>query len=63
MKVSDVTDEDLEMSPFGILLRCVEPEKDQHFIDFCDWWIMRNGSEEPWPEHELEIIEPAIAGG
>lgn len=46
-----MTHEDLEIPLYGVILRRVTSQGPDH----CDWWIMRGGCEEPWPEWELEL--------
>lgn len=47
---------------FGIILRPTDPCVD-HKYDDCNWWLLYDGTEEPFSEYDLDLVQPAADCG
>ena len=43
---------------FGYILRPIDPCADKEY-DYCNWWLLYDGTEEPFDEHDLDLVQPA----
>ena len=55
VRLNDLLLDDKDVPAYGIILEAIHPVNDVDYADYCDWWILRDGILEPWPEHELEL--------